>query len=246
MQRKKIAKKGRVLDPHFEEERKSLIKPILPKNERQRDALFSIRKNILTVLTGSAGVGKTYLAAVQAANMYLQGEIDCIILTRPPRGMGETVGLFPGTVEEKMAPWLSPIISILKDQLGEGKVVADMGRGIKILPMECLRGSNISEKQFLIVDEAQNCKISEMRGIMTRLCEGSKAVLCGDTQQNDLGELSGLTYCEYIVNKHSLPDCGIVSFTADDVVRSGLCGELVKIFDQEGSVSNVEKHLRRI
>jgi phosphate starvation-inducible PhoH-like protein len=233
-QRNKQQKTERVLDPRFNEEREKLIKPVLAKNAHQKEYLRSIMSNMITVGRGSAGTGKTWCAAAMASNMYLKGEIDKIVVMRPLVGMGKSSGFWPGTIQDKLGPYLAPILSTIRERIGDARYENDFNKNIVIQPMEAVRGMNFNEKTFIIIDEAQNCTPEEIRSLTTRLAEGSRAVFCGDSKQKDLQGMSGIDYLCNLISKHSIENCGFVDFTPEDIVRSGLTRVFVELYDAEG------------
>lgn len=228
-------RKARNLNPKYQDDRLDKAKPILAKNENQKEYIHSLMTNVITVGRGSAGTGKTYVAACVAANKYLKGEIDKIVITRPLVGMGKSSGFWPGTITDKLEPYLLPIINTLKERIGEDKFRADYGKNITIQPMEAVRGMNF-DNVFLIVDEAQNCEPLEIRSLVTRLAEGSQAAFCGDDKQMDLKGLSGIKYLCNLIKNHNIQNCGVVEFGPSDIVRSGITKVFVEIFDAEGVV----------
>lgn len=236
----------KVVKDKFKDERQQFVQPITAKNDNQKKYLDSLQKNVITVGKGCAGSGKTYLAACVAANKYLKGEVDKIILSRPIVGMGRSTGYWPGNIEEKISPYLQPILNTLKKRIGENRFEADFGKSILIQPMESIRGMSFEEGCFLIVDEAQNMSVEEVRSVVTRMEEGSYLAFCGDDKQRDISGVSGISYLASLVSKHKFPNCGVVEFTSDDIVRSGLTKAFVKVFEQEGSVSQVEKLYKEI
>lgn len=239
---RRMAKKaatGRVLNPKFSEER--TILPVLAKNENQKKYLHSLQFDTISVGKGSAGSGKTFCAAAVAANKYLKGEIDQIIVTRPYVAMGKSTGFWPGTVEEKLYPYLAPILGVIKERIGASKFEADFGKNIKIQPLEAIRGMSFPSGTFLICDEAQNLSVEEVRSIVTRLETGSQVAFCGDDKQRDVKGVSGIVYLSNLIKKHKLPDCAVVEFTTADIVRSGLTRAFVEIFEQEGSADNIKE-----
>lgn len=233
------AAKGKQINSKYMEEREQKAQPITAKNENQKKYLHSLQFNPYTVAKGSAGTGKTYLAACVASNKLLKGEIDKIVVTRPLVGMGKSSGFWPGTIEDKLGPYLAPILSTIKQRLGENKYQADFGKSILIQPLEAVRGMNFDSKTFVIVDESQNCTIEEIRSLTTRMAEGSQIVFCGDSKQKDLNGYSGIEYLCDLFKKHRLEGCTVVEFTSEDIVRSGLVRKFVEIFDAEGSITNV-------
>src|SRR5690606_34965134 len=218
----------------FNEERENLIKPITAKNDNQKKYLDSLQKNTITVGQGSAGTGKTYLAARVASQKYLRNQVDKIVVMRPLVGMGKSSGFWPGTITEKIEPYLLPILNTIKLELGVNRYTADYGKSIVIQPMEAVRGMSFDEKTFIIVDEAQNCTPEEIRSLVTRLEEGAMIAFCGDDKQKDLKGLSGIEYLSSMIIKNNLPNCGVVKFTPADIVRSGLTRRFVELFEMEG------------
>lgn len=233
----KKAATGRVIKDKFSEERKPL--PVVAKNENQKKYLHSLQFDTVSVGKGSAGSGKTFCAAAIAANKYLKGEIDQIVVTRAYVPMGKSTGFWPGSVEDKLYPFVAPILGVIKERIGAAKFEADFGKKIKIQPLEAIRGMSFPSGTFLICDEAQNLSVEEVRSIVTRLETGSQVAFCGDDKQRDVKGVSGIVYLANLIRKHKLEGCSVVEFTPDDIVRSGLTREFVKIFEQEGSAENI-------
>lgn len=223
----------------FAEQHKA--KPIVAKNENQKKYLHSLQFDTVSVGKGSAGSGKTWCAAAIAANKYLKGEINQIIVARAYVPMGKTTGFWPGGVEEKLAPFVAPILSVIKERIGDNRYLAEFGKTIKIQPLEAIRGMSFQPGTFLIVDESQNLNIEEVRSIVTRLETGSQVAFCGDDKQRDLRGVSGIVYLANLIKKHDLPDCSVIEFTPEDIVRSGLTRAFVEIFEEEGSAENIKE-----
>lgn len=235
MERKeKKAQRGKVVKEKFQNDRDSRIIPVQPKNENQRKYLESMQRNVITVARGRAGTGKTYLAASFAANMYLKGDIHTIVLLRPLVGMGRSSGFWPGTIQQKIEPYVAPMLSTIKERIGTAKFEADYGKSIVIQPMEAVRGMSFSPGVCCIIDETQNTTPDEIRSLVTRLEEGAIAIFCGDDRQKDLNGLSGIEYLCNLIKNNDIPDCGVVEFTSDDIVRSGLTRTFVELFEKEG------------
>ena len=218
----------------FKEERESRIIPIQAKTENQKLYLDSLQKNAITVGRGSAGSGKSWCAASVAANKYLKGEVEQIVVMRPLVGMGKSSGFWPGDIRAKIEPYLLPILNTIKERIGSAKYEADFGKSILIQPMESVRGMNFSAATYVIVDESQNCTCDEIRSLVTRLATGSFAAFCGDDKQKDLQGVSGIEYLCNLIKKNNIPNCGVVEFTPQDIVRSGLTRIFVEIFEEEG------------
>lgn len=218
----------------FKEDREVKVQPILAQNENQKLYLHSLQYNTITVGRGSAGSGKSWCAASVAANKYLKGEIDQIVVMRPLVGMGKSSGFWPGTIRDKLEPYLLPILSTIKERIGTARYEADFGKNILIQPMEAVRGMNFSSSVYAIIDESQNCTPDEIRSLVTRLSTGAQAAFCGDDKQKDLAGLSGIEYLCNLIKKHKIDNCGVVEFTPSDIVRSGLTRVFVEIFEEEG------------
>jgi phosphate starvation-inducible PhoH-like protein len=205
---------------------------VQPKNLKQQWLLDSIRDFPITVTIGCAGTGKTYCSSSMVASMVLTGKYDKIILTRANVATGKSLGHFPGTVQEKMAPWLLPITSVLEGCFGKGFYGYLVSKEtIEIQPLETIRGRSY-ENSLVIVDEAQNLTMDEIKAITTRLGENSKMVLCGDPDQNDLGKESALKRFAEICKKHDI-DIPIIEFGVDDIVRSDIVARIVRMLMKE-------------
>ncbi|MCK9530480.1 MAG: PhoH family protein [Gammaproteobacteria bacterium] len=244
--KKRSNKTVKVVKEKFIEEREGLIKPITAKNENQKKYLDSLQKNTLTVGKGSAGTGKSYLAASVAANKYLRGEVDTIVVTRPIVGMGRSTGFWPGTMEQKIQPYVQPILNTIKKRIGNQRFESEFGKSIVIQPMESIRGMSFEPKTYLLVDEAQNMTPEEIRSVVTRTEEGAYLAFCGDDKQKDIPGVSGIVYLADLIKNNDIPSCGVVEFSFEDIVRSGLTRKFVEIFETEGAVSQVEKKYKGI
>lgn len=225
--------------PKFDGEHQA--KPILAKNENQKKYLHSLQFDTVSVGKGSAGSGKTWCAAAVAANKYVKGEIFQIIVARAYVTMGKTTGFWPGTVEEKLLPFVAPILNVIKERVGDTKYQAEFSKTIKIQPLEAIRGMSFPAGTFLIIDESQNLSVDEVRSIVTRLETGSQVAFCGDDRQRDVQGVSGIVYLANLINKHNLNGCTVTEFTPSDIVRSGLTRQFVEIFEQEGPAENIKE-----
>lgn len=196
--------------------------PLLPKTENQQSYIKAINTSSQVIVLGPAGTGKTFIAATIAADLYAQRKIDKIILTRPNVAAGKSIGFFPGTLEEKMAPWMAPVIDVVTQRLGKGVVETAMKNGnIEIVPFETMRGRSFTDA-FVILDEAQNTSVTEIKMFLTRVGENCRVILNGDIMQSDLNETSGLRKAIHMVKKYMLP-IPIIEFEVKDIVRSDLC-----------------------
>lgn len=206
---------------------------IVPKTDKQGDLLKALREANQVFVLGPAGTGKTYVTATVAADAYTLKEIDRIVITRPHIAVGKDIGFLPGTLEEKTYPWALPVLDVLVKHLGKGAVDTGIKNGnIEMAPLALMRGRSF-ESAFIIVDEAQNITTHELKMLLTRVGEGSTIVLNGDAQQSDLKEADGLSKVIHLAKKHMLP-VPIIEFTLDDIVRSDICAQWVKVFYKEG------------
>lgn len=206
---------------------------LLPMNENQDRYLKALRSCPQVIVTGPAGTGKTYIASTYAAQLFLKGQIDKIILTRPNVASGRSLGFFPGSMEEKMAPWVIPFTDVLERNLGQAAYdIAIKKRQIDIVPFEVMRGRTF-DNAFVILDEAQNTSPSEMKMFLTRIGDQSQVLLNGDIKQSDLKSASGLKSIIDMIRLQKLP-VEHIEFTVDDIVRSDICAMWVKAFDKAG------------
>lgn len=207
--------------------------PLLPKNDKQAAYMEALKSSPQVIVTGSAGTGKTYIAASWAARLFAAGKVERIILTRPNVPSGRSLGFFPGTMEEKMAPWVIPFTDVIEQHLGPGAFeTSTKKRSIDIVPFEVMRGRTF-HNAFVILDEAQNTTPSEMKMFLTRIGDESQVVINGDIKQSDLKADSGLLTVLKMIQKQALP-VPHIEFTVDDIVRSDICAMWVKAFDKVG------------
>jgi len=207
-------------------------KPLTPQTEAQRLLLSSLRSNTLTLSEGSAGTGKTYVALAYAAQLLAEHKIDRLILTRPLIGVDgedEKIGALPGELESKMFFWALPMMDILEERLGPShvKLLLKSGR-IRVAPMAYLRGSSFSDA-FIHCTEAQNTTPAQIKMLLTRVGDGTKVCLEGDTRQSDLRRESGLA--DALVKLADMRGVGVVTFTRQDVVRSGFCQQILDRYE---------------
>lgn len=207
--------------------------PIRPMNKKQRAYIEAINANNIVIATGFAGSSKTYIAVGMAADALRLGHIETIIFARPAVSNSKSLGYFAGTLEEKMAVWLEPVMNILKQRLTAGGVEIHIKRGtIKFQPLETIKGLSV-ENAWLICDEAEDITIDEARKVVTRLGKNAKIILAGDISQSELKEKSGLRYLKEIAEKHSLP-VGIIDFNdPNDIVRSDDVKRWIVAFNRE-------------
>lgn len=205
------------------------IPRLRPMNARQSQYIAALENSEQVFVTGCSGTGKTYIAASYAAGLYMSGEIDKIIVTRPNVSCGRDLGYFPGTMEEKFAPWAAPVLDVLRECIGHGKLSTDMKTTphkparIEVAPLSTMRGRSFHDA-FILLDEAQNTTPDEMKMFLTRIGSGCKAVVNGDVAQKDLRGDSGLAYALRLI-KSGAVDVPHIEFGVDDIVRGGLVKE---------------------
>tara|TARA_X000001388_G_scaffold73874_2_gene66130 strand:- start:789 stop:1499 length:711 start_codon:yes stop_codon:yes gene_type:complete len=205
----------------------------VPRTESQRNLWDFMKSSCQVLVLGPAGTGKTYVTATYASDLYTTKQIDKIVITRPHISVGKDIGFLPGTLEEKTYPWALPVLDVLVRHMGRGSVDTGIKNGnIEMAPLALMRGRSF-ENAFVIVDETQNITTHELKMLLTRVGEGSKIVLNGDVQQSDLKEADGLSKIIHLAKKHML-DVPIVEFGIEDIVRSDICAEWVKVFVKEG------------
>lgn len=205
-------------------------------NTKQALYINSLQNTACTIAVGAAGTGKTFLAASIAAQDLANREIGTIIISRPNVPTGKSLGAFPGTVEEKMEPWLLSITDTLKRQLGIGFYLHALKTGaIQVQPIETIRGRSY-DNAVLLFDESQQLIIPEVKAIVTRIGKNTRLVLMGDISQKDT-EGGGLEYLIGLADRHHLP-VATHSFTSDDIVRSDICKLFVQAFERDANGSN--------
>ena len=206
---------------------------LVPKTHNQKMLIDSLKEYSQVFILGPAGTGKTYVTATFAADLYTTKQIDKIVITRPHVAVGKDIGFLPGTLEEKTYPWALPVLDVLQKHLGKGTVETGIKNdNIEMAPLALMRGRSF-ENAFIIVDESQNITTHELKMLLTRVGEGSTIVLNGDVQQSDLKGADGLSKVIHLAKKHMLP-VPVIEFGVDDIVRSDICAQWVKVFMKEG------------
>ena len=205
---------------------------IVPRTDNQGKLLQALASSSQVFILGPAGTGKTYVTTTYAADQYTLKEIDKIVITRPHVAVGKELGFLKGDLNEKTMPWALPVLDVLEKHLGKGAVETGIKNGnIEMAPLALMRGRSF-DNAFIVVDEAQNITAHELKMLLTRVGEGSTIVLNGDAQQSDLKEADGLSKVIHLAKKHML-NVPIIEFGVDDIVRSGICAEWVKVFMKE-------------
>jgi phosphate starvation-inducible protein PhoH and related proteins len=212
----------------FEAER--ILPPIKPLNPTQSDYLDALRCSPQVIVLGPAGTGKTWIAATHAADLFRNGQIDKIILTRPNVPCGRSLGFFPGSLEDKFAPWAAPVAEAIKERIGKAAYDIALKNGaIELVPFEVMRGRSW-KNAFVLLDEAQNCTPAEIKTFLTRIGDDCTVVINGDVSQCDLAAESGLRTVIDMIAAQSLP-VPVIEFTRGDIVRSGICAMWVNAFE---------------
>ncbi len=217
---------------------------IRPKTLNQKRYVDAIDKNTIVFGIGPAGTGKTYLAMAKAVQALQAKKVNRIILSRPAVEAGERLGYLPGTLSEKIDPYLRPLYDALHDMVDPETIPKLLASGtIEVAPLAFLRGRSLNDS-FIILDEAQNTTPEQMKMFLTRLGFGSKIVVTGDTTQTDLpsGIKSGLRVIEGILD--DIDDISFNRLTANDVVRHRLVGKIVEAYEEFDAASEKQRTLR--
>ena len=207
---------------------------IVARSAAQAAYVGALESYDLVFAQGPAGTGKTYLAVGVAVSMMLRGQVDRIILSRPAVEAGERLGFLPGDVREKVDPYLRPLYDALHDMLPAEVVAKKLENGeIEIAPLAFMRGRTLSNA-FVILDEAQNCTVGQMKMFLTRLGENSRMVVTGDISQIDLppGVMSGMNDALRVLD--GIEGMATITFTDADVVRHPLVTKIVRAYDAHG------------
>ncbi len=206
-------------------------KTVSPKGLNQRRYVDAIERHDMVFGIGPSGTGKTYLAVAMAVEALLTKEVSRIILARPAVEAGERLGFLPGTLQQKIDPYLRPLYDALYDVLDADRVERYLDKGIiEIAPIAFMRGRTLNDA-FVILDEAQNTTSEQMKMFLTRLGFNSKAVITGDITQIDLpnGRRSGLVEAIEVVGK--VPGIHFIYFTERDVVRHSLVQQIIRAYE---------------
>lgn len=201
-----------------------------PKTQGQSEYARTIAENTVTFATGPAGTGKSYCAMALACQYMIEGRYDRIVIARPtveasPKG----IGFIPGDIDAKMYPYVKPAIAHMKKMLGadEYRIRADRG-DITFAPLEYMRGETF-DYSFMILEEAQNCTVEQLKMFVTRIGDESKIVVNGDTDQTDLRIHDGITDLEYVISKvDRLRNFAHVQLTESDIVRNKIIVDFLR------------------
>jgi len=206
-------------------------KSIRPKTSGQKSYVEAIDRNTIVFGIGPAGTGKTYLAMAKAVQALQRKEVSRIILTRPAVEAGERLGFLPGTLSEKIDPYLRPLFDALHEMLDPDSVPKLIATGtIEVAPLAYMRGRTLNDS-FIILDEAQNTTGEQMKMFLTRLGFNSKMVITGDITQIDLpGGASGLAIATKVLE--GVDDVHFAKLSSKDVIRHPLVGKIVDAYDE--------------
>ncbi len=206
---------------------------IKARTVNQKKMVESIQKNDMVFAVGPAGTGKTYTAVALAVKALKSKEVKRIVLTRPAVEAGENLGFLPGDLKEKLDPYLMPLYDALRDMIPPERLAEMMQYGvIEIAPLAFMRGRTL-DKAFVILDEAQNTTLMQMKMFLTRMGMTAKFVITGDMSQVDLPgkQKSGLSYATEILR--DIEGIGIVEMGQSDIIRHKLIGKIIKAFDAQ-------------
>ena len=213
---------------------------IKPRTQVQRDYLDAIQANDAVLAIGPAGTGKTYLAMAAAVSALLNKQVNRIVLTRPAVEAGENLGFLPGDLREKVNPYLRPLYDALYAMVEPERVRKLFDREqVEVAPLAFMRGRTLSNC-FAILDEAQNTTTQQMKMFLTRLGEGTRAVITGDVTQIDLppGVTSGLVEAQRVLR--NTEGVSVIHFDRVDVVRSRLVQNIIDAYDRDAGVAPVD------
>jgi phosphate starvation-inducible PhoH-like protein len=224
----KRARRERVQDDFVPQTRKRAMGDLIPRNQIQNQYLSAIAHNHITIATGPAGTGKTFLAAVMAARALMKGDVDSIKITRPiVEASGEDLGYLPGDLNEKCDPYLRPIFDGLAHVWSQGELECKLkSKVVEISPLAYRRGRTF-KNSFIIADEFQNATDEQFLMLVTRLGAGSKMVITGDPQQRDR-KVTGLETAESKLA--SCPNVAFVRFGIEEVVRHETVQDILNLW----------------
>lgn len=217
---------------------------IRPRTHGQKAYLDAISQCEMTLVIGPAGTGKTYLAMAAAVSALLSKQVQRLVLTRPAVEAGENLGFLPGDLEQKVSPYLRPLYDALYSMVDMDKVTRFIEQQrIEVAPLAFMRGRTL-DNAFVILDEAQNTTPDQMLMFLTRLGQGSRAVITGDITQVDLprGSRSGLVEAHRILK--DIPGIGIVPLTKHDVVRNPLVQRIIDAYEEDKARKAAEEAQR--
>lgn len=208
-------------------------KTITGKSNNQNHLISNLMSKDIVFSVGPAGTGKTFLAVAYGVHLFLKGVVEKIVITRPVVEAGENLGFLPGTLKEKIDPYLRPIYDILDELLGQEKMeqLIKMGK-IEIAPIAYMRGRTL-KKSYIIIDEAQNTTSMQMKMLLTRIADNSLMVVTGDLYQIDLPKKTESGLHDAINKLHKIDDIGFSKFTSIDVIRHPLVEKIINAYEEK-------------
>ena len=211
------------------QQQRNRVEALEAQTPNQKDYIRSIIENEIVFCSGPSGSGKSYIAAGIAAHHLHESKIERIIVTRPLVCAGKDVGSLPGELDEKIAPYLLPMQENIKHFLGRALYgYYANNRQIEFKPLEMMRGATFHDS-YMILDEAQNCTIDQIKMFITRMGKNSKVLINGDINQTDLRGHSGLSY---VINKLSkIEGVGISQLSYEDIQRNGIIGDVLNALE---------------
>jgi phosphate starvation-inducible PhoH-like protein len=215
----------------------SVARRIIPRTAGQARYVQSIREHDITFAVGPAGTGKTYLAVAVAVEALKQQKIRKIVLVRPAVEAGESLGFLPGDISAKINPYLRPLLDALQEMIDYDLMKRHMEQDvIEVIPLAYMRGRTLNEA-FIILDEAQNTTLSQMKMFLTRMGLGSKIVISGDVTQIDLPRPSASGLVDALSRLRDIQGVSIVQLNKSDIVRHRLVQEIVKAYEEDQRMS---------
>lgn len=208
---------------------------IKPKTKNQQKFADAVAQNDIVFAVGPAGTGKTYMAVALALQALKNKEIKKIIITRPAVEAGENLGFLPGDLNEKIYPYLRPVFDAFEEMVAPEKLKFYQENNIiEVAPLAYMRGRTLSQA-FIILDEAQNATNTQLKMFLTRLGQGSKAIVTGDLTQIDLPKKSASGLADAVVRLGRIPGISVIEMKATDVCRHPLVGKIIKAYDDEST-----------
>ncbi len=208
------------------------LKTIYPKTKNQEIFLKQMRTKDIVFAVGPAGTGKTYMAVAYAVNLFVEGKINRLILSRPAVEAGERLGFLPGDMKEKIDPYLRPLYDALYEMMPGEEIDRKMVNNlIEIAPLAFMRGRTLN-KSFIILDEAQNTLSTQMKMFLTRLGQDSKMVITGDLSQKDLPDNAKSGMQDAMEKLEKVKDIGFVHLNSSDVCRHSLVEKIINAYDK--------------
>ena len=206
-------------------------KTIVPRSQTQVGYMQALARDDIIFALGPAGTGKTYVAVAQAVSQLIAGSVQRLILSRPAVEAGEKLGFLPGDMKDKVDPYLRPLYDALNDCLPAEQVERRIASGeIEVAPLAFMRGRTLADA-FIILDEAQNTTIPQMKMFLTRFGMNSRMVVCGDPKQVDLPIPTSSGLADAVARLEGVEGMSVTRFTAADVVRHPIVGKIVEAYE---------------